>query len=175
MARPTKQLNLTLEQKQLLEKIARSRETPHSLVQRTQIVLKAAAGINNKMISLDLGLCEDTVGMWRKRWLEGSPDLVRLEGKSLKLRERVGLLLADKPRPGSPGKFSAEQICQIIALACETPPEHLSHWTRQSLARETIQRGIAENISPTSIGRFLKSGLIEATSSQILVESLCRR
>ena len=37
--------------------IARSRETPHSLVQRTQIVLKAAAGINNKMISLELGLC----------------------------------------------------------------------------------------------------------------------
>ena len=63
MARPTKPLNLMPEQKELLLRIARSREAPHSLVLRTQIILKAAAGYNNKTISQDLGLCEDTVGL----------------------------------------------------------------------------------------------------------------
>ena len=158
MARPTKPIDLMPEQKELLVEIARSRETPHSLVVRTKIVLKAAAGDNNKTISQDLGLCEDTVGLWRKRWIEGAHELEKFSGKSKELRVRVGKLLADKPRPGSPGIFSAEQVCQIIALACEKPPEHLSHWTRKELVRETKERGIAQEISPTSVGRFLKSG-----------------
>ena len=131
MARPTKPLNLMREQKELLSGIARSRQTPHSLVLRTQIVLKAAAGDNNKTISQDDSLCEDTVGLWRKRWIEGAHELEQFAGKPKELRILIGKLLADKPRPGSPGIFSAEQVCQIIALACETPPEYLSHWTRK--------------------------------------------
>jgi DNA-binding NarL/FixJ family response regulator len=61
MARPKKAVNLTSEQTELLQGIGRSRETPHSLVIRTQIVLKAASGLNNKRISQELGLCEDTI------------------------------------------------------------------------------------------------------------------
>ncbi|MBC6471829.1 MAG: helix-turn-helix domain-containing protein [Hormoscilla sp. GM102CHS1] len=76
------------EQKELLEGIARRREAPHSLVRRTQIILKAAAGYNNKTISQDLGLCEDTVGLWRKRWIEGAHSLELLAGKSKELRVR---------------------------------------------------------------------------------------
>jgi hypothetical protein len=57
-----------------------------------------------------------------------------------------------------------------MALACETAPEHLSHWTRKELVRETMKRGIAEKISATTIGRFLKSGRAEATSKQILAK-----
>jgi hypothetical protein len=45
MARPKEPINLTPEQKELLQEIARSRETPHSLVIRTKIVLKAAWGM----------------------------------------------------------------------------------------------------------------------------------
>lgn len=168
MARPTKPLNLMREQKELLEGIARSRETPHSLVRRTQIILKAAAGDNNKTISKDLGLCEDTVGLWRKRWVEGAEQLEQFVGKPKELRHQIGKLLADKPRAGSPGIFSAEQVCQIIALACETPPEYLSHWTRKELVHETIERGIAQEISPTTVGRFLKSGRSQAAPQQIL-------
>jgi hypothetical protein len=64
----------------------------------------------------------------------------------------------------SPGKFEAEQVCQVIALACETPPEYLSHWTRKELVREIINRGIVEKISATTVGRFLKSGRSSTTS-----------
>ncbi|SDX79477.1 hypothetical protein SAMN05421881_100877, partial [Nitrosomonas halophila] len=62
MARPLFPLTLTTEQRDLLETISRCREVPHSLIQRVRIVLSANARCNNKTISQDTGLCEDTVG-----------------------------------------------------------------------------------------------------------------
>jgi transposase len=165
LARPLPPLTLSSEQQSILETIARSREAPHSLVQRAQIVLSAHAGDNNKMISQRLGLCEETVGFWRKRWLAAGIELVNYAGRPKQLREAVSRLLADKPRPGCPGVFTAEQICQLLAVACETPPEHLSHWTQPELVRTVINRGIVDTISASSIGRFLKSGGTETSSN----------
>jgi transposase len=162
MARPLSSLTLTVELQELLHTIIRSREAPHSLVQRAQIVLAANSGCNNKSIGQNLGLCEDTVGFWRKRWLANCVELAKFEGKPKRLREAVSQWLSDNPRPGSPGVFTAEQICQLLAVACETPPEHLSHWTQPELARTVIERGIVEQISASSIGRFLKSGRFKA-------------
>ena len=168
MARPTLPINLTPEQSDLLQRLARSRETPHSLVVRTQMILHAAEGRPNKTIAGTLGVCEETVSFWRKRWLTGQGELAQAAGQPKHVQEAVGRLLADRPRPGSPGIFSAEQVCQIIALACETPPEHLSHWTYPDLAREAIHRGIAATISKSTIGRFLKSGGPQAAPGEVL-------
>lgn len=165
MARPLLLLTLSSEQQSILETIARSRETPHSLVQRAQIVLSAHAGDNNKVISQRLGLCEETVGYWRKRWLAADIELEKYAGRTKLLREIVSRILADKPRPGCPGVFTAEQICQLLAIACENPPEHLSHWTQPELVRTVINRGIVDTISASSIGRFLKSGGAETSSN----------
>lgn len=155
---PVISATLTSEQQELLETITRFREVPYSLIQRVRIVLSAGAGCNNKTISRDLGQCEDTVGLWRKRWLEGSADLEKRAGQTKLLREAVSQLLADKPRPGSPGFFTTEQIFQLLAVACETPPEHISHWTRPEQARTVVERGVVDRISASSVGRFLKSG-----------------
>jgi hypothetical protein len=57
-----------------------------------------------------------------------------------------------------------------LAVACEKPPAHLSHWTRPDLAREAIRRGIVERISETSVGRFLKSGGFTAPPDPPLAE-----
>jgi transposase len=168
MARPTAPINLSPGQNELLQSIVRSREVPHSLVQRAQIVLAIGEGRTNKAIAEELGLCEETAGLWRKRWLQGCAGLEKLEQKPKRLREAVSALLADKPRPGCPGTFTAEQVCRILAVACEKPPEHLSHWTRPELVREATRRGIVEQISETSIGRFLKSGGSETPPDQIL-------
>jgi hypothetical protein len=96
--------------------------------------------------------------------------LEKYAGQSKPLREAVSRLLADKPRPGCPGIFTAEQICQLLAVACETPPEHLSHWTQPELVRTVINRGIVDSISASSIGRFLKSGGTETSSNQVLAQ-----
>lgn len=158
MARPLSPLHLNSELQEILQTLTRSREAPHSLVQRAQIVLAASTGSNNKAISQKMGLCEETVGFWRKRWIDNGIELEKLKDKPKQLRETVGQVLADKPRPGCPGTFTAEQICHLLAVACETPPAHLSHWTQPELARTLINRGIVESISASSVGRFLKSG-----------------
>jgi transposase len=170
MARPTRPIHLSPEQEKLLQSIAGSREVPHGLVQRTKIVLAINQGRTNKAIAQELGLCEETVGFWRKRWVQGCAGLEKLEQTPQRLRAAISTLLADLPRPGCPGTFTAEQICQIIAIACEKPPDHLDHWTHPDLVREAIQRGVVEQISETSIGRFLKSGRPKTPSEPVLAE-----
>jgi hypothetical protein len=171
MARPAPLIDLTDEQRTLLEAFSRSRETAHSLVRRAQIVLRAADGEPNKAIAHALDLDEDGVGQWRRRWVNAQDQLAALAGQPKRLRAAIEALLSDRPRSGNPGDFSAEQICQIIALACETPPDPLTHWTRNDLVRETIARGIAETISASTIGRFLKSGRPQAPSHSALAQS----
>ena len=66
---------------QQLQSIASSRSLPHSIVQRTQIVLACAAGETNTSIAKRMGLTGMTVGKWRKRYrelgLEGLHDELR--------------------------------------------------------------------------------------------------
>ena len=171
MARPAPLIDLTDEQRTLLEALSRRRETAHSLVRRAQIVLRAADGEPNKAIAHALNLDEDGVGQWRRRWVNAQGQLATLAGHPQRLRAVIVELLSDRPRSGNPGDFSAEQICQIIALACETPPDPLTHWTRHDLVRETIARGIAPTISASTIGRFLKSGRPQTASHTVLAQS----
>ena len=173
MARPAPLIELPPEPRTVLEGLARSRETAHSLVQRAQIVLRAADGERSKAIGQALGLNEDAVGQWRRRWVEAQERLAALTGPRLVAAIRE--VLSDRPRGGAPGEFTPEQICQIIALACEAPPPPLTHWTRQDLVRETIARGMAPTISATTIGRFLKSGRPQAASHPLLAPPQHRR
>ena len=93
------------------------------------------------------------IGLWRRRWVEGHTDL-STNSNPKKLSQAIQELLNDKPRPGTPPTYTAEQICQIIALA-RTPPEPLTHWSRDDLVREATVRNIVEQISPSTIGRIL--------------------
>ena len=74
------------------------------------------------------------------------------------LRQAIRRLLADAPRAGAPGKFTAEQLAQIFATACEDPQQSghpFTHWTHAELANEVSSRGIVESISPRHLGRLL--------------------
>lgn len=93
MARPTTPIILSPNQEEYLQMIAGSRQIPHSLVQRVEIVLQAAEGVPNKMISMNVGLCEDTVGLWRRRWVMGSEALDRLENQPKQLAATINELL----------------------------------------------------------------------------------
>lgn len=77
------------------------------------------------------------------------------------LREAIEGVLSDLPRAGCGGKFTAEQIAQILAVACEPPEDSgrpVSHWTPRELAEEVIKRQIVPSISVRQVGRFLKAG-----------------
>jgi len=116
--RPLTPLILTPVQQSTLEAIVRSRHLPHSLVQRARIVLNAGAGRRNKAIAQVLGIKEETVGLRRRRWLSAQDMLAACEGNPDQLRRQIEAVLADAERPGTPPTFSAEQVCQLLALAC---------------------------------------------------------
>lgn len=161
---------LTGEQKQILKEITRSRQLPHCLVTRAQIVLFASEGKTNKAISQELQLQEETVGTWRKRWLMAADELTTSHGNPKAMRKKIEAVLADAERSGAPATFTPEQICRLIALACETPPDYLSEWSQTTLAQEAVKRGIVDSISPASVGRFLKSGSDKTPSFPLLAK-----
>jgi putative transposase len=120
------------------------------------MILGAAEGKRNAQIARDLGVCVDTVRKWRMHWL--AMQAVSLE--DLDVSER----LADVSRPGRPSQITAEQTCQMIALACEQPKERpISHWTGREIAGEVMARGIVEQISPRHAARLLKKGISNRT------------
>jgi putative transposase len=120
-----------------------------------------ADGASNADIARRLKHTRKVATSWRQRWVECVPALqaAEAEGEDDKvIGKLIEAVLADAYRAGTPGKFSAEQIVQIIALACEKPTASgrpISHWTAAELANEAIKRGIVESISPRSVSRFL--------------------
>jgi len=64
--------------------------------------------------------------------------------------------------PGAPARITPEQICQVVALACEAPAtagRPISQWTNQELADEIMHRGIITTISPRHAARVVKRGI----------------
>ena len=124
-------VELSPEARQDLEALLRRRSLPQQLALRTRIVLAAADGQNNSQIARSLGLETDTVRLWRNRWLSFAP----IPLSEFSLDER----LSDVPRSGRPIQITAEQRCQIVALACEAPNDAgrpISQWTGREIADE---------------------------------------
>jgi putative transposase len=140
----------------------------------------AFAGQTNQSIAQIVQCERHMVGVWRRRWTRTFQRLVLVEcgEKSSALPRAIERLLSDSPRRGWAGKFSAEQVAQIIAVACE-PPEKcgrpVTHWTPRELADEVKKRGIVESISARQVGRFLKGGRPQTASKPLLAERGAQR
>jgi putative transposase len=143
-----------------LEALVKRHLTPQQIARRARIVLAAGAGHSNCQIAREHGVSLDTVRLWRERWLLFSP----MPLEELSVQER----LEDAPRPGRKARITAEQVCEIMALACEKPAESkrpISQWSGSELADEIMRRGIVESISARHAQRLLKKGLSSRTSS----------
>jgi transposase len=167
-------------QKEILETIVRRSTSEQRLVVRAWMILLGFEGKLNEVIAEELGMCAAQVGQWRRRWADNWDRLIAIEcGEGLKVLEKaIEELLRDAPRSGSPGKFTAEQVTQILAVACEDPEESgrpVTHWTPSELADEVQKRGIVESISIRQVGRFLKSGRPETASHRLLAKCENRR
>ena len=166
-------IELTPTQERILERLVRREKSAQQLVRRCHIILASNAGAATEQIARTLAVSPKTVRTWRSRWAKASENLAVCEAEETEkdYRHRIVDLLSDKPRSGAPPTFSAEHICQIVALACEPPCESgrpVTHWTPTELADEAIKRGIVESISPRQVGRFLKSGQFETSPNSIL-------
>jgi putative transposase len=168
--RPTR-VCLTDAERQELDTLVRRHTTPQQLALRARIVLAAADGFNHAQIARQEGVSLDTARLWRRRWLATAP-------ADASAPSPVATRLRDLPRPGAPAHFTAEQFCQLTALACEIPEgsdRPISQWSQREIAEEAIQRGIFESISPRHVGRFLKGGRPQAPPDPLLADAASHR
>jgi putative transposase len=133
-------------------------------VTRVQIIVRALEGDTNSGIVAELKLDRGAVRLWRERWQAATKRREVLEAEKVSDQELEAAIidsLRDAYRCGTPPKFSAEQVVQIVAIACEDPQASgypVSHWTPREVAVEAVKRGIVESISERQVGRFLKRG-----------------
>jgi transposase len=126
-------LVLTDEERETLQRWARRRSSSQALAQRCRIVLGCAAGNSNKEVAAEVGVWPQTVGVWRRRFMES-----RLDG------------LADEPRPGAPRKITDEAVEELIVATLERQPTDATHWSRASMAEAT-------GVSKSTVGRIWKA------------------
>jgi transposase len=143
MPRVAPAISLDATMKAALDQLMRSPSTPQGVVQRSRIVLAAAAGKSNQQIAGDLHLPEVTVGKWRRSFAQqGLPGL------------------EDAPRSGRPVTYGPEIVQRVQTRVCEQP-EHYSRWSVRTLAadlklpRSTVHQILAaSHLQPHRIRTF---------------------
>lgn len=177
MARKAAEVTLSEQERQELERVARSQNTAAVLVERAKIVLMAALYMTNRSIADALHIDRQRVRRWRSRWVCAKRDLDACAAENITdsdLERRVREVLSDRYRSGTPATFQAEQIAQLISLACEKPEAAglpLSHWSADDLACEAIHRGIVKTISGRHVDRLLKQIALRPHRSQYWLNS----
>ena len=116
-----------------LMSLAARRSTAQALALRARIVLGCAEGEQNKAVAARLGVSENTVGKWRRRFAER-----RLEG------------LRDEPRSGTPRTLEDARIEAVIVRTLESLPPDATHWSSRSMAT-------ASGVSISSVQRIWRA------------------
>ena len=139
------------EERRALEGLMRGHTTPQQMALRARMILHCDDGVGVREIARRLGVWPKTVRMAQALAVE------RAWGRGR----------------GAPAKFGAEQICGIIAIACEPPSASdrpITQWSQQEVADEAMRRGIVDSISQRSVGRFFKRVGVEAASHPVLAD-----
>lgn len=157
--RPIKyKVELTTEEREELERLVKKQSTAQNIAKRARIILMADESIkNNNEIAQVLGIVTQDITKWTKRWVQS--DIEDLEER-----------LKDRARSGRPSRITAEQWCNIMALACETPESHgvpITHWSHSTLTQEILKQGIVDKISMSHVGDFLKKQNYNHTEASI--------
>ena len=118
--RPKRELVLSDDERDTLERWARRRTTAQALALRCRIVLACAEGGNNLEVAARLGVGDHTVGKWRNRFIDR-----RLDG------------LHDEPRPGKPRTIGDDDVERVIVKTLEETPRDATHWSTRSMAKAT--------------------------------------
>jgi transposase len=122
-------LTLSDDERAELKSLTMRRKTAQALALRARIVLTCAEGGQNKEVAAKLGLDRQTVGKWRRRFMEQ-----RVAG------------LHDEPRSGAPRTIDDARIEAVIVRTLESCPENATHWSSRDMAKtsglsvSTVQR-----------------------------------
>lgn len=129
-------LVLAIDEREELERRVRAQTTSHRDRQRAEVVLLAADGVPGSRIAPRVGLSQQAVCKWRRRFLDGG-----IEG------------LDDAPRSGRPLVYGPTDRLVLMAKVTEALPEFTSQWSHSELHTAMAECGI--EISASQIGRIL--------------------
>ena len=147
MSRQAITIELTGEERMLLDRVLKARTATQREVLRARIVLMAATGKENQAIAQEIGLSNRSVAVWRNRFA----------------RERI-MGLTNRPKKRTPIKYTAEDRRRVVEMACTGSPEAETHWSVRTLAkatgvgRETVRAILREaHLRPHRVGTFTQS------------------
>src|SRR5712691_8883796 len=106
MRRPTPPLLISVEQREVLERLSVSRTAAHRDVQRASVLLLAAEGLASTRIAAQAGVSPATVGAWRERFV--------LEG--------LKAFAAVRPGRGRKPSIPAEKVAAIVHATLHEKP-----------------------------------------------------
>lgn len=142
------EVRLTPEDRAVLEARVRAPTTEQRDVFRARIILLAAEGRSTRSIARTVDTMPRTVSLWRIRFSQ--------EGLSG---------LADKPRPGSVPKYTAETGKRILAVLDRPPPTGFARWTGGLIA------ATLGDVHEQQVWRFLRSQKIDLAGRKSWCES----
>jgi len=111
-------LEVSPEDRAVLERRTRSKTASVRDVTRARIILLAADGTPNTAIADAVGIHFNNVAVWRKRYQAHG-----LDG------------LKDSPRSGRPVTYGHDDRLKIVKTICDTPPEPASRWTMDAVSK----------------------------------------
>jgi transposase len=136
-------MNLSSNERQSLQCMARRYTSPYCDVIRAKIILLADEGLSNDVIAARLDTPRQIVSKWGKRFA-----LARLPG------------LEAQPRGGRKARFSPSLVVQVKAPACELPHSlglPLSRFSIEEIRQHVISQGLVAEISGATLWRWLSS------------------
>ena len=129
-------VELTQRQRVELERRVRAHTSTQRAAKRARIILLAAEGVPSRQIAKAVGISEEFVAVWRRRFAE---------------RGLAGL--EDEKRSGRPRVYGHDERVRIVATATTVSPDPSSHWSHAQLAERLAEDGV--EISASQIGRIL--------------------
>jgi transposase len=133
MARTMAELVLSEAERAELKQLSSRRKTAQALALRARIILECAQGSENREVAASLGVAKNTVGKWRRRFVEQ-----RMDG------------LHDEPRCGAPRSIEDAGIEAVIVKTLESLPENATHWSSRGMAK-------VSGISVSSVQRIWRA------------------
>src|SRR5215469_2309127 len=131
MRPPVAQLQLSDEDRAILEQVAKLQSALHRDVHRAQALLMAGDGLANLAIGAAVGVSPTTVASWRARF--------QAEGWT-----KLGQMRRGRGRKPS---IPAEKVDAIVHDTLHTKPEGETHWTSRTMAkRHGVSHDTAQRI-----------------------------
>jgi putative transposase len=148
-------IDLTPEERAMLEQLLRRGRSGTRKLTRARILLKADEGLTDEEIAaaLDVGIA--TVGRTRQRFVEAN--LAALE---------------ERPRPGGERKLTGKQETHLIAVACTPAPAGQRRWTLRLLADKVVELGFVDSIARETVRQVLKK---MSSSRGSISSGVCQR